>query len=694
MKARSYIPVGSLFSFVFFWALFAPALEAGDFDRQVGESVDMTLLSRSDPTIIRFDFDSCARETVMINGREFLSLRLDGESLTFEKGLPELPRVCRSMVIPNGAKMKVDVIDSAWSEIEGDVAPSKGIISRAVDPETVPYTFDAFYGMDAWHPAEPAALGAPYVLRDLRGAVLTMNPFCYNPAKGIIRVCTSMTVKVTTCGVGVENVLPDASPRRPSRAFHQLYKNHFVNFTGGRYPPLDEEGDLLIIVHDAWWANVQPLKTWKDSIGIATTVVNVSTIGNNASSIKSYIQNVYDTSNLAFVLLVGDDNQVASPTANNGASDPSYSLLAGGDNYPDIMVGRFSAETAAHVDTQVERTVEFEQADHSDFWFWKGTGISFEFNPERSGEGNRDQMDHIRKELLAFGYIHVDEIYDPGATAQEVVDALNEGRGIVNYCGHGSTSSWGTTGFSNSHINSLVNDNMLPFITSVACQNGNFRGRTCFAETWLRATHSGEPTGAVGAYMSSVNQAWGPPMKAQKEYIDRYTDGSYDCYGTLCYAGSCKMIDAYGWSGVKEFQNWHVFGDPSLDLRRGGGPPAPPTPDIKVNGSDGPLSVPVGTVLDVTVSLDPGDLAGIDNDWWIFVERNSSTTYWFSLPQSWTQSAVPIRAYGGPLQSLPAHTVANGALSATGQWDFFFCVDSLNNGYDGTREDSVRVQVN
>ena len=36
------------------------------------------------------------------------------------------------------------------------------------------------------------------------------------------------------------------------------------------------------------------------------TLFGVSTIGNNASAIKSYIQGVYDTSNLAFVLLVGD----------------------------------------------------------------------------------------------------------------------------------------------------------------------------------------------------------------------------------------------------------------------------------------------------------------------------------------------------------------------------------------------------
>ena len=60
---------------------------------------------------------------------------------------------------------------------------------------------------------------------------------------------------------------------------------------------------------------MQPLVTHKNAIGINTTAVGVSTIGNDAGSIKAYIQNAYDNSNLAFVLLVGDHAQVTSPSA-------------------------------------------------------------------------------------------------------------------------------------------------------------------------------------------------------------------------------------------------------------------------------------------------------------------------------------------------------------------------------------------
>ena len=43
---------------------------------------------------------------------------------------------------------------------------------------------------------------------------------------------------------------------------------------------------------------------------------------------------------------------------------------------------------------------------------------------------------------------------------------------------------------------------------------------------------------------------------------------------------------------------------------------APPVPDIKTNGSDGPLLVAPAESVNLTISLDPGDMAGEWADWW------------------------------------------------------------------------------
>ena len=176
-------------------------------------------------------------------------------------------------------------------------------------------------------------------------------------------------------------------------------------------------------------------------------------------------------------------------------------------------------------------------------------------------------QDVIRQKLLNYGYTHVDQIYDPSGTAAQVTAALNDGRSTVNYTGHGSTTSWSTTGFSNSHINALTNDNMLPFIVSVACVNGQFNGYTCFGEAWLRATNGSAPTGAIGCYDSSINQDWYPPMAAQDEVVDLLVADEKRTFGGLCFNGSMQMMDEYGTSGRNMFLTWHIFGDPSLRVR-------------------------------------------------------------------------------------------------------------------------------
>lgn len=520
--------------------------------------------------IIQVDLGAFEQSPVRIDGQTYTQLRLGKESPIKTKGAPELPTVCRSVVIPPDAQMDVRVLDATYDEYAGiKVTPSKGFLPRTVDPAEVPYTFGQAYAADAFYPGELASLREPYILRDVRGVVIDVYPFQYNPVTETLRVYTSLTVEVYRTGTGGPNVLVPRD-RALSKAFHEIYKHHFLNY-GTRYDPLDEEGELLVICYDEWLTNIQPFADHKDSIGIDTTVVPVSTAGSSGTAIKSYIQSVYDSSDLAFVLLVGDAAQVPSLTASGGASDPSYAKLEGGDDYPDIMVGRFSASTAAQVDTQVERTVEYEdnQATTQD-WFWKGTGIA---SAQGAGVGDEGQSDYehedeIRQWLLDFGYTEVDQIYDTtGATAAMVTTALNEGRGVVNYTGHGSPTSWGTTGFDVGDINDLTNDNMLPFIITVACNNGEFDSYdTCFGEAWLRATNGTEPTGAIACYASSISQSWAPPMEAQDEAMILYTDSSepYHCFGTLCFAGSCSMMDDYGGGGVDMYNTWIYFGDPTL----------------------------------------------------------------------------------------------------------------------------------
>ncbi len=677
-------------------AIFCATVSAAD--KTVSAAADKTVSAnviKGTPgdTVVNFAFGDYETDTVSINGREYLSFDMNRQHLLYEEGSPALPHVAKSVIIPNQGSVRIETISSSYHDFENVVvAPSKGHISRQIDPASVPYTFGDVYEKNAFYPAEIATLSDPYIMRDVRGVVVHIHPVQYNPVTKVLRVHQEVNIRVAkdVSSTIAMNTLPlDYS--KPSQSFNQIAATHFINGGGGnRYPGLNEQGEMLIIVYDNWNSNVQSLKTWKDSIGIPTTVVNKTTAGSTSSAIQSYIQNFYNNNNLAFVLLVGDASQVPTPSSGGYAADPTYSLLAGSDHYPDILVGRFSAGTSAHVDTQVTRTIEFEQMIHQGSWNQKGTGIASTEGPGHHGEYDDDHMDLIRDKLLSYTYTAVDRFYGYGATSTQVTNAVNSGRGMINYCGHGSQTSWSTTGFSNSNVNALTNDNLLPFITSVACVNGQFNTTTCFAETWLRATHNGEPSGAVAMYASSQYQSWAPPMDGQDEIIDRYIDETYVTFGALCFAGASYMMQLNGATGREEFDHWHVFGDPSLNTHGQGGGPTDPVVDIEINDQDGPMTVFSSQTINMTVTVQPNQMQGIEMDWWVYGVKDSVNKYWWRYPGTWIFSSTPRRAYDGALVAVTDYLIASAKIPS-GNWVFYFAVDAKDNTYQGTYIDDIEV---
>lgn len=584
---------------------------------RASESASVELLENTPNRIVlRASVRAFDTTPVTIRGTAYVHVAMDREGTLHEVGLPELPQVCCSLQIPDDARMQVRVLSTRFHDLEGiRVAPSKGAIVRTVDPASVPYTLGPIYGQDTWWPERVATSREPYLLRDVRGLVVEIRPFQWNPARQTLRVYDEVVVEVAAIGPGMINV-PDRSvvPARPDRNFESIYRQHFLNYQNPSGDGLNEYGDMLIICHGPFLADMQPFLNWKNSIGIPTTIVDVGTIGNTPGAIASTIQNAYAGGNLAYVLLVGDDDQVASPTYMGGYADPTYATITP-DDYPDILVGRFSAQTSAQVQTQVERTIEYEQAGHDlsmGGWNDDAMGIASNQGPGHYNEYDFQHMNVIRGQLQAYGCTTVDQIYDPSATKQMIKNGLEAGRRFVDYCGHGSQTSWGTTGWNNNDINNLQNDNLLPVISSVACVNGDFSVPTCFAEAWLRATHNGEPTGAVAVYMSSINQYWNEPMYGQANHG---YDGEYSYIDLLCgeaqwsvaglwFAGSCTMMDLCGSTGVDMYYTWICFGDPSLCVV-GPGTQATLTADA--------WSIPVGSGASIQYTVQPGAAHAGDN---------------------------------------------------------------------------------
>ncbi|MDP2172898.1 MAG: C25 family cysteine peptidase [Candidatus Cloacimonadaceae bacterium] len=542
----------------------------------VGEYQNDIRLVRSTPDqmVLEMTLGHFNRESTRINGETWYHLNLKKEGLTLETGLPQVPVLARSLIIPNTAKMAAEVIGSEYVDLQMRIAPSKGNLTRNINPEDVPYTFDPFYQGTAAYPTQNTYLTEPFVIRDYRGITVRFQPFEYHPATGTLRVFTKLQIAVRNVGFDSTNSL-NVPKNAYSSEFAGIYENMFLNFNEAKYPLLSEVGRIMVIKHSMFDATIQPYVDWKRQNGYTVDVVDVSVAGPTAAQILAYIQAQYNLNNgLMFVQIMGDAPQVPTLSSGGGGSDPSFALLAGGDSYPDIYVGRFSAQTVADMQTQVLRTVHYERDLISgNNHVQKGMGIASNEGGGSQGDmGESDQahIELIRTDLLNYGYLSVDQLYQAqGATAAQVSTNLNRGRGFVNYCGHGSDTSWSTTGFNNANVNALTNSNMLPFIVSVACVNGNFVSQTCFAEAWLRATDNttGEPTGAIAMYASTINQGWNPPMRGQDEVTDLLIAETRKTIGGLFFNGSSKMIEIYGTSGISEYKCWTIFGDASLMVR-------------------------------------------------------------------------------------------------------------------------------
>ena len=546
--------------------------------------VQITTQMDGDTTSITYQIPEVRQESVLYNNQEYVRVVLPKEAMILEQGNPDLPTICRSIIIPDSGIMDVKIASSHYDEYSNvNVIPSKGNLYRTVNPDTIAYTWSETYTTNAWYPEQLAGLSDPYILRDYRGQVVMIHPCQYNPVTKVLRCYTELTVEIYPVEEGGINVLRRAQPLTTiDTDFSDVYAHHFLNFGGDRYNPVNERGNMLVITYDGFYDAMLPFVQWKNMKGIPTQLVRVSTIGTTAAAIKSYITTYYNQYGLTFVLLVGDAAQIPTFSSYGGASDPTYSFILGGDHYSELFVGRFSASTVSQVQTQVLRSVEYEQLPQTGAaWYHKGVGIASNQGPGDDNEYDYQHIRNIRTDLLGYIYTDVDELYDGSQgggdaagnpTTTMVANSLNNGRSIINYCGHGSATSWGTTGFSNSNVNTLQNDNMLPFIWSVACNNGEFNNYdACFAEAWLRATHNGEPIGAIGAFMSSISQSWNPPMAAQDESVDilveSYANNKKNTFGALSYCGCMLMNDQYGSDGWEMTDTWHVFGDPSLQVR-------------------------------------------------------------------------------------------------------------------------------
>ena len=135
-----------------------------------GRGVVQVVESRADQIVLEYQLGVFDQRVVDVNGQPYVQLALPHEAQLLTAGAPQLPHVARSVLLPDEGELAVAVTAAPFYEVENvDLAPSKGNLSRQINPEDVAYRFGLEYATDAFFPGALATLGEPYILRDCRG---------------------------------------------------------------------------------------------------------------------------------------------------------------------------------------------------------------------------------------------------------------------------------------------------------------------------------------------------------------------------------------------------------------------------------------------------------------------------------------------------------------------------------------------
>ncbi|SVB25782.1 uncharacterized protein METZ01_LOCUS178636, partial [marine metagenome] len=159
-------------------------------------------------TTIEFNLDDYILVPVQTADGVMYLARFENGASFLKIGAPDIQKFSRSIIIPDDAEMKIEILSSEFTEYENiSIAPSKGNLSRLINPSNLPYEFGTEYSQDVFFPPNIANLQKPYILKNIRGITVDFHPIQYNPIKKVLRIYHQIKVEVTTESMGETNVL-------------------------------------------------------------------------------------------------------------------------------------------------------------------------------------------------------------------------------------------------------------------------------------------------------------------------------------------------------------------------------------------------------------------------------------------------------------------------------------------------------
>lgn len=519
-----------------------------------------------DEILVQFDLPALTVENTVVDGFGSSSaFRVPDAGYTFEIGSPDLPAIRRMVCVGNTGDYRLEIVSEETSVLGSyAVAPCQPLPTRNGD--TSGYRINgAVYGSNQFYPGDAATLESIQILRDLRVAWVRFNPVRYNPVTGETILTTSAVVRLVPTGEPGQNEFTRAA-QGYTPEFLPWYED-VLGFDPNGMNSID--GCYLVIGSAESISLCQDLIDWKREKGYEVEFGIVPTIGTTAAAIDAWIENAYNTwpNPPLWILIAGNHLVVPTPVSGGAAADNLYGCI-GSTVAPSIHVGRLSNEDTDDLTYQTWKIFNYEYNAFMPSPSWFQSAISI---------GSSDFLDPLHSYQFAQIFMahgmptdyYCDSPAYGGATPTiaAISASVNEGSSLISYIGHGSLQAWSTSGFSNSNVDALTNGMKMPWINSIACQNGAFNNGNCFAEAWMNSGSTATPRGAIGFMGATTNSPVGPTDSLADYTFQGYFDQQIWHMGAAVDYGKMKVVEFYGEGGATSNNNMHmVFGCPETDI--------------------------------------------------------------------------------------------------------------------------------
>ncbi|MBN2055124.1 hypothetical protein JW905_09385, partial [bacterium] len=541
------------------------------FGEELGGAPYEVQLVRSDATGIELmvRFAGVELTPVTMEGEEYSQAGMAGLYPGVEIGMPDLPRLVGKVAIPSRAAVTASVAATRLVDL-GDRRMAPVQLPATDGGDALPFVIkDVYYRSGGAYPENAMELGDPAIWRELRVVPVIIQPLRWEAASGRLTGAAMVQVRLDFVDAPTSNV-KERAPRPVSPVWDALYRAGIWNYESAAPPRESRLGSrslpmkYLVIADDSLMTGVEDFAAWYNYIGIGCEVQPRSSAGTTASAIKSFIQGYYDTQGIEYCLLVGDISLVPIGSYSGDPSDHYYTLLEGSDDYPEIALGRLVTTSSAQVEHQLQKALNYMQSPPQDNWTQKSILAAH----EQSYPGDYTQC---KNEIRTFSYGIVTPVFDTcyppeGCTKAHVTSAINEGRGLVNYRGHGSITEWSwSPGWSTSDIYALSNGLYMPHTFNICCENAWIdSAQETICEAWMNAGSDGTG-GAVTALGASRDSYTVPNHDFDKRLYTALFDEGINSIGYLINAGRETMIDM-GDLGIYNTYIYLLLGDPALDV--------------------------------------------------------------------------------------------------------------------------------